>query len=201
METPKGNRRQIQKAETRALILENARALFGCQEYDRVTIRDVAARSGIGLGTIYKHFPNKLSLLAAAFTDDLGALYRDAVATVPDGLTFKAQFIHISKGFFTFYATHYSLSRAYLSHLFFYDREWRGRINAFDEAYALKMAELIREAQDRGEIRPEKDAYVLALALMSNYFFVLATCFLQDKTSDPDVMAGLLDQLIEQTLN
>ena len=63
---PKGTRRQVQKAETRALILESARTLFSTQEYDRVTIRGVATHAGIGLGTIYKHFPNKLSLLAAA---------------------------------------------------------------------------------------------------------------------------------------
>ena len=198
---PKGTRRQVQKAETRALILESARTLFSTQDYDRVTIRGVATQAGIGLGTIYKHFPNKLSLLAAAFSDDLKRLYRDAMATVPEDRPFKAQFVHISKRFFTFYTTHYSLSRAYLSHLFFYEKEWLDQINAFDEAYVQKMAELIRVAQEKGEIRPEKDAYILAMALLSNYFFVLANCFLREGMRDPDQMAGLLDTLIEQTLN
>ena len=62
------------------------------------------------------------------------------------------------------------------------------------------MAELIREAQGRGEISPEKDADMLALALMSNYFFVLANSFLRDRMTDPDKLAGLLAALVEQTL-
>lgn len=201
MEQPKGNRREIQKAETRCLILESARKLFETQDYDNVTIRGVAALSQIGIGTIYKHFPNKLSMLAAAFSDDLKQLYQDAMATVPDTQSFRSRFIHISKRFFMFYTTHYSLSRAYLSHIFFYEREWMDEINAFDDAYAVKMAELIRQAQSKGEIDSEKDSDALALALMSNYFFVLVTCFLRDNMNDPDHMAALLETLVEQTLS
>jgi len=200
MEQPKANRREVQKAETRTLILESARQLFETQDYDKVTIREVAALARIGLGTIYKHFPNKLSMLAAAFSDDLKNLYQDAMATVPDSQSFQTQFIHISKRFFIFYTTHYSLSRAYLSHIFFYEQEWLDEINAFDDSYAQKMSELIRSAQDRGEIHPEKDSHILALALMSNYFFVLANCFLLDKMTDPDQLAVLLQTLVEQTL-
>ncbi len=200
MQQPKGNRREVQKAETRNLILESARKLFETQDYDKVTIRGVAALARIGLGTIYKHFPNKLSLLAAAFSDDLKKLYQNAMTTVPDDQPFKSRFVHISKRFFLFYTAHYSLSRAYLSHLFFYEREWLDEINAFDDAYAEKMAELIRAAQDRGEINPDKDSHILALALMSNYFFVLANCFLRDKMTDPDQLASFLEILVEQTL-
>jgi len=165
-----------------------------------VTIRGVAALARIGLGTIYKHFPNKLSMLAAAFSDDLKNLYQDAMATVPDNQSFQTQFIHISKQFFIFYTTHYSLSRAYLSHMFFYEQEWLDEINNFDDCYVHKMAKLILAAQDRGEINPEKDSHILALALMSNYFFVLANCFLRDKMTDPDQLAALLETLVEQTL-
>ncbi len=200
MHQPKGNRREVQKAETRTLILKNARKLFETQDYDKVTIRNVAAQSRIGIGTIYKHFPNKLSMLAAAFSDDLKNLYQYAMTTVPDNQSFQTMFVHISKQFFIFYTTHYSLSRAYLSHLFFYEREWLDEINAFDDEYTIKMAELIRTAQDRGEINPARDSHVLALALMSNYFFVLVNCFLRDKMKDPDQMAVLLETLVEQTL-
>jgi AcrR family transcriptional regulator len=200
MEQPKANRREVQKAETRSLILESARKLFKTQDYDKVTIRGVAALARIGLGTIYKHFPNKLSMLAAAFSDDLKNLYQDALGTVPDTQSFQTQFIHISKQFFIFYTTHYSLSRAYLSHMFFYEQEWLDEINNFDDCYAQKMAQLILAAQDRGEINPEKDCHILALALMSNYFFVLANCFLRDKMTDPDQLSALLETLVEQTL-
>jgi AcrR family transcriptional regulator len=200
MEHPKASRRDIQKAETRILILESARELFESLEYDKVTIRDVASLAGIGLGTIYKHFPNKLSMLAAAFSDDLKKLYNNAMATIPCNQPFRNQFIHISKQFFLFYTVHYSLSRAYLSHMFFYEREWLAEINAFDDLYAQKIAELIRKAQGIGEINSAKDSQALALALMSNYFFVLANCFLREKMTDPDKLATLLGKIVDQTL-
>jgi len=200
MKQPKGMRRKQQKAETCALILNSARSLFETQSYEKVTIRAVAAHAQIGLGTIYKHFPNKLSMLAAAFFDDLKMLYQNAMSTVPGDEPFKTQFVHISKQFFSFYITHKLLSRAYLSHLFFFDREWTDQINAFDDAYADKIAELIRVAQDRGEISAQKESNVLALALMSNYFFVLVNCFLRDNDTNPDQLAARLESLVKQTL-
>lgn len=200
MDQPKGNRRQVQKAETRAVILESAKHFFTTKEYDKVTIRAVAAHAGIGLGTIYKHFPNKLSMLAAAFFDDLKFIYQDAIDTVPDNVSFKQQFVHISKRYFSFYTSHSTLSRAYLSRLFFYERESLDQINAYDDAYANKITELIQAAQDRGEISKEKDSQVLALSVMSNYFFVLANFFLRDHQAEPDQLAGMLEMLIDQTL-
>ena len=191
----------MQKAETRALILKSAKSLFEKQDYDSVTIRGVASHAEIGLGTIYKHFPNKLSILANAFFEDLKTQYNDAMTTVPKDKPFKTQFIHISRQFFTFYITHYSLSQAYLSHLFFYDREWVDQINAFDDAYAQRLVEMIQAAQVKGEISSKKDSYALSLALISNYFFVLLNCFLKDRLTDPDQLVALLDTLIEQTLN
>ena len=190
----------MQKTETRALILKSAKFLFKNQDYDNVTIRGVASHAGTGIGTIYKHFPNKLSILANAFFDDLKAQCKDAMATVPKDKPFKAQFIHISKQFFTFYITNYSLSQAYFSHLFFYDEEWVNQINTFDNDYVQSLVELIQIAQDKGEISPKKDSYSLALALVSNYFFVLLNCFLRNQMTDPDELVALLDALIEQTL-
>ncbi len=200
MEQPKGNLRKVQKAETRSLILKSARSLFDSLDYDSVTIRGVASHAEIGLGTIYKHFPNKLSMLAAAFFDDLKALYEDAVATIPEDALFKFQFIHISKHFFNFYTSHYSLSHAYLSHLFFFDSYWRDQINAFDDSYAGKIAEMIRTAQKQGEISLDKESDTLAQALMSHYFFVLINGFFRDGTANPDQMAAMLEALMEQTL-
>lgn len=200
MKQPKGKLRQQQKAETRILILKSARELFESLPYERVTMRDLAIQAGIGLGTIYKHFPNKISILAAAFSDDLKSLYRDAMATVPKDLPFQAQFLYISNHFYQYYTTHYNLSWTYLSHVFFFEREWLDQIIAFDDAYLVKITELIQAAQARGEISPSKNSRALALSLMSNYLFVLTNGFLKEKMRDPSQMATLLETLVEQTL-
>lgn len=197
---PKGKRREQQKAETRVLILNSAKTLFETLPYERVTVRGLATHAGIGLGTIYKHFPNKLSILAAAFSEDLKFLYREAMATVPKDQSFQNQFIHISRHFYNYYTTHYDLSWTYLSRVFFFDREWLDQIVAFDDAYLQKIAELIRAAQDRGEISASKNSRTLALTLMSHYLFVLTNSFLREKIKDPNQMVTLLETLVEQTL-
>lgn len=79
--------------ETLNMILESARVLFETQGFKKSTIRAVATHAEIGLGTIYKHFDNKNSLLAAAFHDDLVRLFEDAIKTVPQDAVIKDQLI------------------------------------------------------------------------------------------------------------
>lgn len=45
-------------------LLEIARKLFHTQPWDRVTIVEIANQTGIGKGTVYKHFPSKEALYA-----------------------------------------------------------------------------------------------------------------------------------------
>jgi AcrR family transcriptional regulator len=67
---PTGRSIQNQKkakmtSETYFLILQTARRLFIQQGYTATSIRQIAEETGIGKATIYHHFPDKQSLLAA----------------------------------------------------------------------------------------------------------------------------------------
>ncbi len=58
-------------------------------------MRALAERAGVGLGTIFKHFPDKPSLLVAAFQDDLGRVVQEAFRTLPKkGI--KSQLLHLT---------------------------------------------------------------------------------------------------------
>ena len=94
---PVGKRREKQKIETYALILESARFLFETKGFEKTTIRAVASHAETALGTIYKHFKNKTSLLAAAFHDDLIRLFNEATTTIPYDVALREQFIHLVK--------------------------------------------------------------------------------------------------------
>ena len=61
----------------RARILAVARATFASDGLD-VTMREVARRSGLGVATLYRHFPTREDLVVAAFAQQV----RDCVATV-----------------------------------------------------------------------------------------------------------------------
>jgi AcrR family transcriptional regulator len=66
----------------RAAILEAARELFASERPD-VQIDDVARRAGVGVGTVYRHFPDKEALmgeLVRARFDIFNERLRDAIA-------------------------------------------------------------------------------------------------------------------------
>ena len=63
-------------------------------------LEDVAERAGVGIGTLYRHFPTRQALLEAVYAGEVGALARSAeeLATLPpwDAL---AQWLHRYAGF------------------------------------------------------------------------------------------------------
>jgi len=65
----------------RARILEVAREVFATEGL-AVPIDTVAARAGIGVGTVYRHFPTKEALFAAIVMDRVQALVDDARAAL-----------------------------------------------------------------------------------------------------------------------
>ncbi|MFG3495207.1 TetR/AcrR family transcriptional regulator [Streptomyces sp. NPDC047928] len=54
-------------------LLSVARAAFAEHGTD-ASLEDIARRAGVGIGTLYRHFPNRHALLSAVFQEALGAL-------------------------------------------------------------------------------------------------------------------------------
>lgn len=69
----------------RAKILEAAAKVFASAGVD-ATLHDVAARAGVGVGTVYRRFPDKEALLGALFDDTLHAVIgvAEAATREPD---------------------------------------------------------------------------------------------------------------------
>ncbi|WP_370414548.1 TetR/AcrR family transcriptional regulator [Streptomyces fradiae] len=66
-------------------LLAEARAAFAAHGTD-ASLEDIARRAGVGIGTLYRHFPTREALLGAVVRDGLaGLLDRSAeLATAPD---------------------------------------------------------------------------------------------------------------------
>ncbi|MFJ7066680.1 TetR/AcrR family transcriptional regulator [Streptomyces sp. NPDC101115] len=54
-------------------LLAEARAAFAAQGTD-ASLEDIARRAGVGIGTLYRHFPTREELLGAVFRDGLEEL-------------------------------------------------------------------------------------------------------------------------------
>ncbi|MGK5741464.1 TetR/AcrR family transcriptional regulator [Micromonospora sp. URMC 103] len=83
--TPPARRaRRADAARNRAAILEAAGAVFA-ELGGSVDVREIARRSGVGMGTLYRHFPTKDDLLATVleqeFVSWLTAAHQAATAT------------------------------------------------------------------------------------------------------------------------
>lgn len=68
-------------------LMDAARATFAAEGVD-ASLREVARRAGVGIATLYRHFPNREALLEAVVRDlfDHLAARADALTEVDDGL-------------------------------------------------------------------------------------------------------------------
>jgi AcrR family transcriptional regulator len=83
-------------------LLEEARQAFIVHGTD-VALEDIARHAGLGIGTLYRHFPDRYSLMNAVFEIELDALSERAEALLgaddpADGLTawLRAMALHSS---------------------------------------------------------------------------------------------------------
>ena len=65
---PGRGKRERNKAQNRAAILDAARDVFTELGYDASTVRDVIRRTRLGSGTFYNYFPDKESVFRALFS-------------------------------------------------------------------------------------------------------------------------------------
>jgi AcrR family transcriptional regulator len=54
------------------LVLEAAKEVFATEGVD-APVRDIAAKAGVGMGTLYRHFPQRADLIAAVFRKEVDA--------------------------------------------------------------------------------------------------------------------------------
>ncbi|HEY0695116.1 MAG TPA: helix-turn-helix domain-containing protein [Kribbella sp.] len=81
--TPSGERRlRADARQNIEQILQVARDVFADLGY-KASIEEVARRSGLGMGTIYRHFPNKSALVERVAID----VMRESLTEVERGLT------------------------------------------------------------------------------------------------------------------
>ncbi|MFY9915411.1 MAG: helix-turn-helix domain-containing protein [Nocardioidaceae bacterium] len=66
-------------------LVEAARAAFRESEAD-TSLEEIARRAGVGIGTLYRHFPTRLALLEGVYRDEVDELERRSrdLSTVED---------------------------------------------------------------------------------------------------------------------
>jgi len=164
----KTTRRQLQKEDTRRVILNAAYELFAEKGYAETTMRTLASRAGVGLGTIFKHFPDKPSLLVAAYQEDLGKIILEAFKAIPEpGI--KEQLLHITRKIYDFYANNPMFSRTLIKEALFLRGEHGEILDNQLMAFLKEISELFSKAVKNGELPKETNAEEGALAFVAFY--------------------------------
>lgn len=82
----KDNRGRPSTPFLRERILHSAAVLFAQKQFDRVLIDEIAARAGVGKGSVYRQFRSKEELYAAVVIDGFGQL-REEIRSALDNTT------------------------------------------------------------------------------------------------------------------
>ena len=75
--SPAGRKPRADAARNRALLLETAKACFA-RSGGATTLEEVARAAGVGIGTLYRHFPTRDALVEQVYRDALERLAADA---------------------------------------------------------------------------------------------------------------------------
>ncbi len=78
-----GRRKRSDARRNQQVLLDAAATVFVRSGVD-APVRDIAAEAGVGIATIYRHFPTRADLVVAVFQHQVDAL---AAATAPEGET------------------------------------------------------------------------------------------------------------------
>jgi len=149
---PDGRLGRAQRADARrnqVAILAAAEAEFGTQGPD-APMDDIAHRAGVGVGTLYRHFPTKEALLRAiveAHIEPLIEAARTAGAAPNPGAAFFALLHDLALGFADGKALSELIAAAGV--------DLRAAKRAHSEPLMEAIGELLARAQREGEVRPD----------------------------------------------
>jgi AcrR family transcriptional regulator len=158
-------------------------------------VRAVAAEAGVGLGTIFAHFPDKESLLIAALIDDLDRTSEQAWATLPGEAPLQDQLLHLAREGFVAWARRPALSKVLIREKCFTPGPARDQLRALDERALARVAELLEEGRSRGELRADADP---VLAARTAFSFYLITVLEEPDGTDVDTMTEQARRFLAQ---
>lgn len=158
-------RPQARAVATRRRVLDAAEALFARRGYDPTGMADVAERAGVGVGTLYHHFPDKRALLLALI-DDWGDRELVRARSAHDVERLFGE--NLRTGFGEWLRAHYERLRReggfYLVMLELAERDGdvRARVDRIHQVAIERMRDLFVLGQHRGIVRPDVDPLAAA---------------------------------------
>jgi AcrR family transcriptional regulator len=141
-------------------LLEAAAAVFVTSGVE-APVRDIAARAGVGMGTIYRHFPTRADLIIAVYHHQIESCVQAGPALLASSGTPHEALTKWIDLFVDFLVTKHGLAAALQS-----DQAGLQALHAyFLDRLVPVCAQLLDAAAAAGEIQPGMDAFGLMYAV------------------------------------
>ena len=163
-------RREQKKLETRERIRIAAADLFTRHGYGAATMREIAQRAHVGLGTLFNYAEDKRDLVFLIFNEELNAVTDVALAAPRPGQPLVDQLIAVFRVHYRWLATKPALARILLQELTFYSS---GKQAATFLGIRKRLIDgieaLVRAAQRARRIGSREDPAVIARLIFFVY--------------------------------
>jgi AcrR family transcriptional regulator len=185
----------------RSLVVQAAEHLFGTRGYERTKIQDIAAASGLSLGTLYSVFDGKADLLEAIHDERLGELFMLAGRTMATDESAAVRLIAGNRVFIRWLTEHPDFLRIHLG-----NSAWasdphevsEGQVNAWRRGIAL-IASIIREAMDDGDMY-DGDPILSARLMVAMQQVFMSAWVESGMREDADVLSTRIEDQIRRSL-
>jgi len=152
--------RRADARRNEATLLTAAAATFVTSGVD-ATVREIAAKAGVGVGTVYRHFPTRADLIVGVYRHQVEACAEAAPALLAAGASPHAALAQWIDQFVDFLVTKHGLAAALQSD----DAAFATLHGYFLDRLVPACTLLLDAAAAAGEIRPDVDAFELLLGV------------------------------------
>lgn len=172
------------KQQTRDRILSAAWRLFESEGYTQTSTRDIAQAASVAAGTVFTHFPTKLTLLKEGFQAKLDQVLLQA-SQLDDNTEPKQKLVHYARFLYAFYLQNLEFSREIFKTVIFDWTELEEELLAFQHA-----------------LFSHQDYCATAASVMMDLYFMTLLDGLNARETDANVLVDVLERKLAMiTLN
>ncbi len=186
----------------RALIVDAAEPLFAERGYEGTKIQDIAAASGLSLGTLYSVFGGKAGVYDALQNERLGELFLLAQETMTNGERAGSRLIQANRVFISWLTDHPDFLRIHLNE----SNAWASNprrvgpdlTDAWHRGIEL-IAGVFEEAMSEGDVY-DGDPVIAARLLVAMQQVFMSAWVESEMKDDPETLIEQIERQLERAL-
>ncbi|MEA2987356.1 MAG: hypothetical protein QOG83_67 [Alphaproteobacteria bacterium] len=193
-------RRDINKADKRRRIREAALALFSAQGYEATTLRQIARRAGVALGTLSLYADDKRDLVLLIFNEMVPQVIDNAAGAAGKKAKLLDKLVAFFGAFYDNISRNVTLARIHHQLNFYSTGRHTVEYNALRARVFALVEDMVRQAQKTGEIGSREDPALIA----RSFFFCYSAAVRWWVASErPHRRSGLMDlrQMFQLQIN